>query len=113
MNNMHGLLLLVLVALLTGMGQLCFKSVALRCEPLLRKIVRPLFLLGVSLFLLCPILSSVAAKSVDYSVLYGMTALNYPVVLALSRVFMRERLDRCKIGGVAVIIAGLVVMLTG
>ena len=113
MSMSSGLLLLVVVAILTGFGQICFKKVAVRNGSLWQKATNPLFVLGVVLFVICPILSSLAASVIEYTILYGMTSLNYLVVLGLSRLIMKESLDVFKVSGVAVIVVGLLVMLSG
>ena len=108
-----GMLLLICVAIVTGLGQIFFKKVATRNEPLHRKLTQPLFLAGGVLFAIGPVLSALAASVIDYTVLYGMTSLNYLVVLVLARVVMGEPLDCYKVGGVATIVLGLVVMVSG
>ena len=113
MSVTGGLLLLMLVAMLTGIGQICFKKVAVRGISLWKKTVHPVFIFGALIFIVCPILSSLAATVIDYSILYGMTSLNYLVVLVLAHVIMKESLDVFKVSGVAVIVVGLLVMLSG
>ncbi len=105
-----GYLLLILVALLTALGQVCFKKVACAESTLFKKIFNPLFWCGGIFFVCGPILSSIAAKVVDFSILYAMTSLNFVVVLCFSHCFLKERIDWPKILGVCVIVFGLLIM---
>lgn len=105
-----GLGLLLTVSVLTAIGQICFKKVAVLEHKLLRKFLDPLFLVGAFLFVCCPVMSSLAAQAVDFSVMYAMTALNYVFVLLLSWTALKEKIDRPKVIGVVVIIVGVWVM---
>jgi len=98
-----GFVLLILVAVLTAFGQICFKKVAIQEISFFRKFLHPVFLLGVALFVCGPVLSSLAAQVVDFSVMYAMTSLNFIFVLALSQWILKEKIDWPKIVGVCVI----------
>lgn len=111
MNLAAGYGLSVGAALLTAAGQICFKKVAVTNSSYFQKFFQPLFCLGIVLFVCPPLLLSLAARVMEYSVLYAMTALNYVFILMLSRCFLGERIDWPKIVGVCVIILGLVVMM--
>lgn len=102
--------LLVCVAALAGIGNVCFKKVALLPVPFYKKLIRPLFILGGSIFAVCPIVSSWCAKYIDFSVMYAMTSLNFLFILIFSKFLLHEPLDRNKIIGVMMIVAGLLVM---
>jgi undecaprenyl phosphate-alpha-L-ara4N flippase subunit ArnE len=105
-----GFALLVLVSLLTAVGQICFKKAAVSRCPLWQKFMHPHFVVGVVLFLGCPVISSLAAKVVDFSLMYAMTSLNFVFVLLLSRWVLKEQVDWPKIAGVCTIVIGLLVM---
>ncbi len=81
--------------------------------PFLRKIIHPLFLTGGLLFGAGPVLTSLAAKVIDYSILYAFSSLNIVFVLFLSRWLLGERIDRPKMTGGAIIIIGLWIMVMG
>jgi drug/metabolite transporter (DMT)-like permease len=108
-----GFILLIIVALLTTVGQICFKRVALLESSFFRKFIHPVFLLGAFLFVCCPIISSLAAQVMDFSIMYAMTSLNFVFVLILSRWVLKEKVDWPKIVGVIVIVIGLLVMVSG
>lgn len=103
-------LLLVCVAALAGIGNVCFKKVALLPIPFCKKLIKPLFILGGLIFAVCPIVSSWCAKYIDFSIMYAMTSLNFLFILFFSKFLLREPLDRNKIIGVVMIVAGLLVM---
>ena len=105
------LLLLVVVALLAALGNLFFKKAALLPRKnLWRKMFSGYFILGAALFLVCPVISAFCARYTEFAVMYAMTALNFVFILLLSRCFLAEKIDRCKISGVCLIIAGIVLM---
>jgi len=105
-----GFVLLILATFLTAIGQICFKKTALLEASFFRKFLHPIFLLGGFLFVCCPVLSSLAAKVIDFSIMYAMTSLSFVFVLIFSRVILKERVDWPKIVGVSVVILGLLVM---
>lgn len=112
MTRTMGFGLLLLVAVLTSFGQICFKRVAVKELPLFQKFFHPVFLLGGFLFVCGPVLSSLAAQVVDFSILYALTSLNFVLVLFLSRWLLGERIDWPKIAGVVAIVVGLLIMVT-
>ena len=107
-----GFLLLLLVSMFTAVGQICFKKAAVSNISFVRKFMHPFFLTGVLFFICCPVISSLAAQVIDFSIMYAMTALNFVFVLLLSRIILKESIDWPKIVGVCVIIVGLLVMIT-
>lgn len=112
MTLFSGMLLMILASLLTAIGHICFKKVAIVDTTFLKKIFHPLFIMGATLFFLCPIMSLFAARVLDFSVLYGMTSLNFVFILLLSHYLLQETIDFPKISGVCVIIVGLLVMIS-
>ena len=107
MNYWTGMTLLALVAVLTGIGHICFKKVALRNLPLKQKLFAAPFLVGMTCFLMGPVLAILAAKAVPFSLLYAMTSLNFVFILIFSKWILNEPIDARKIVGVATIIVGL------
>jgi drug/metabolite transporter (DMT)-like permease len=103
---------LVLVAFLTGIGQVSFKIAALRDSTLFQKLTSPPFLIGLASFLAGPVLANLASQAVPFSLLYAMTSLNFVFILVLARGVLGEAVDARKIAGVATIVAGLVVMVS-
>lgn len=102
-------LLLVFVAGLAAMGQVCLKASARRRTGLMQNLCDWRFLTGIALFICCPLLSIVAARHVDFSLLYIMTALNFVFVLLFSKLVLREDIDRYKLTGTLIILAGVMI----
>ena len=61
-----GIALLVLVSVLTGIGHVCFKLVAIQDLSLWEKIFRPRFIAGTICFLCGPVLAILAARVVSF-----------------------------------------------
>jgi drug/metabolite transporter (DMT)-like permease len=112
MTLRFGFILLIVVSLLTAVGQVCFKKVAVQKSSFFRKFLHPVFLLGALLFVCCPVISSLVAQVMDFSILYTMTSLNFVFVLLLSRWILKEKFNWPKIVGVCVIIIGLLVIVS-
>lgn len=110
MNGLLGIGLLILVAVLTGIGHVCFKMVAIRDIALRQKLVAPKFLTGMACFLAGPVLAIIAARHVTFALLYAMTSLNFVFILLFSNWYLGEPIDRRKVCGVAIIIAGLILV---
>jgi undecaprenyl phosphate-alpha-L-ara4N flippase subunit ArnE len=110
MTLLLGFVLMALACALTAVGQVCFKKAAVLEASFFRKFSHPVFLLGAFLFVCCPVLSSLAAKVMDFSIMYAMTSLNFVFVLLLSRWILKEKIDWPKMVGIFVILIGLLVM---
>ena len=100
----------VVVAIFASFGHICFKTFALK-----NKTASPTSLLdghlalGITLFGSSVVLSIIALKFIDFSAFYSFTALNYLFISVLSKIFLKERLDRSKIIGNMIIIVGVLV----
>ena len=104
---------LVVVALLTASGHLLFKLAALGDRPWRRRLRDRRLLLGCALFAVAPVLTYLAARHLDFSVVYAVTALNFPCVTLLAWRVLREPVDRRKVLGMVGILAGLGIFLFG
>ncbi len=109
--NAFWLGVLVLVALLTAIGHLMFKLAAVGERRLRDRLRDPRFLVGCTCFGLAPVLTFLAARYLDYSIIYALTALNFPLVMLLSHLVLREPVDRTKLLAVGGILCGLGVFL--
>lgn len=105
--------LLVVIALLSATGHLMFKLAAVGERRLWDRLRDVRFLVGCAAFGIAPVLTFLAARHIDYSLLYAATALNFPLVMLLSRLILKEPLDRSKLLGVAGILFGLWVFVWG
>lgn len=111
MNYVTSLCLLTFVSILTAFGHLFTKQTAQKNLTMVKKFQQPRFIFGVGLFLLCPILSSIAAKHVDFTILYGMTALNFIFTFLMSFLFLGEKIDIHKIISICFIVSGLIMII--
>ena len=102
-------MLLILVAGLAAMGQVCLKASARRRNGLMKSLFDIRFLIGMALFISCPLLSIIAARHVDFSTLYIMTALNFAFAMLFSKLILGEAIDRYKMGGTLLILIGVVI----
>lgn len=105
------LAVLVLVALLSAAGHLLFKQTAVLGLGWRAKLQQPRFLLGCVFFGVAPVLTYLAARHLDFSIIFAATALNFPFVMILARVFLGEPLDRAKVVGVCGIVLGLLLFI--
>ncbi|GEM_PF-1597241 len=113
MNVPTGYALLIAATMLTAAGQICFKITARKESSIWRNLLHPTFLLGGALFTAAPVLTSLAARTIDYSILYGMSSLSMLFVLPLAHWLLDERIDWPKWAGVCTIMIGLTIMVSG
>jgi len=100
----------VAVAIFTSFGHICFKTFALKNKTALpASLLDRHFALGIMLFGSSVILSIIALKFIDFSAFYSFTALNYLFISVLSKIYLKERLDKSKIIGNMIIIVGILV----
>lgn len=66
------------------------------------------FILAVFLYLIATILTIPAMKGNDLSIIYPMTATSYIWVAIFSRIFLKERVRKTTVIGIALIILGVV-----
>lgn len=109
--NFIWLILLVVVALLTAVGHVLFKLAAVGDRPLRDRLLDPRFLAGCAIFGVAPVLTFLAARHVEFSLLYAITALNFPFVMLLAHWVLKEPVDRAKLLGVGGILVGLGIFL--
>jgi len=65
--------------------------------------------MGVFLFGTSVVLTIVSLRVIDFSAFYSFTALNYLFISVLSKTFLGENLDREKVLGNTIIVAGILV----
>ena len=96
-----GVLLVLLAAFIEGLAQVCLKVGA-------RSLSRPRswMALGVALFVIEILLYTGGLRSLDVSVAYPLSALNYAVVVAASALFLKERGGLKRWCGVALVVLG-------
>ncbi len=109
--NLPWIALLVAVALLTAVGHVMFKLAAVGERELKNRLLDVRFLIGCVVFAVSPVLTFLAARHLDFSIIYAVTALNFPFVMIMAGLILREPVDRAKVLGVTGILIGLGVFL--
>ena len=70
----------------------------------------PRIYLGGCFYLAGAVLNILLLRRLPYSILYPMTALTYVWSMALSAAFLGERITRRKLAGVALVLAGVLIL---
>ena len=100
----------VIVAIFASFGHICFKTFALKHKTAFPALLMDRHLIfGSAFFGTSVILSIIALKFIDFSSFYSFTALNYLFISVLSKVYLKERIDKSKIIGNVIIIFGILV----
>jgi drug/metabolite transporter (DMT)-like permease len=102
-------LAVVLVILAMGFGQIMLKQGSAKKKNWLRSFFHPYTLLGYGLYMLVPIGSIYALQSIYLKNLNAWTGLVYIFVVVLSRIILKERVNRLMILGCILIAAGVFV----
>jgi small multidrug resistance pump len=66
-------------------------------------------LISIFLFLLVPVLSIITMRVIDFSNFYSFTALSYFFIMLFSWCILREDIDRLRIAGNILVIAGVII----
>lgn len=102
--------LAVAACLFASLGQVCLKIFAVKVRtPTLASFFNIHLAFGVPLFITSAILGIIALRVLDFSVYYSVTVLNYLFISAFSKKLLKEEIDKRKIIGNLMIIAGLIV----
>ena len=111
MTEFNARLIALFAALLTATAQLLLKkgAGASHGRHALRLWVNPWMASGYGVFLLVVYLNTVAMRVLDYKWAVLLGSLTYLAVNLLARVFLRERLNRLQLAGMALILAGMLV----
>ncbi len=100
----------VIVAIFASIGHICFKKFALKCKTAFPALLMDRHLIsGSAFFGTSVILSIIALKFIDFSSFYSFTALNYLFISVLSKIYLKEQIDRSKIIGIVIIAIGILV----
>lgn len=108
-------LLMILMCLFTGAGQILVKTGIRRQEAKglalrqLRYWGQPLFFAGGALVLAAPILYMQVLSRLGLTGAFGLNGLSYPLIYGLSLLFLRERGSWRQTAGVLIIFAGIAV----
>lgn len=101
-------LLMILVAILTAIGQILIKKISLKKYPdkrnIILKLVFPTLVFGI-----CALLSYYITSHVPFSKFYSFTALNYVFIIYFAYRAFNDRLDIYKISGISLIVVGIII----
>jgi len=104
--------LAVIIQFLVALAQVILKMGAVRVDfkkPLLHNFRNKYLLISIFLFLLVPVLSIIAMRVMDFSNFYSFTALSYFFVMLFSWKVLKEDIDRLRVLGNILVIAGVVI----
>jgi len=104
--------LAVLVQFLVALAQVNLKIGAIKVnfkKPLIYNLKNKYLLVSIFLFLFVPILSIITMRVIDFSVFYSFTALNYFFIMLFAWKILKEDIDKWRIVGNFLVIAGVIV----
>ncbi len=104
--------LAVIVQFLVALAQVILKIGARGVDlkkPIVCNLKNKYLLLSIFLFLLVPVISIITMRVIDFSNFYSFTALSYFFIMIFSWVILKEDIDRLRIIGNLLVIAGVVI----
>ena len=103
-------LLAACASFLASLGHISFKLFAVkRVAAFSGRLPHRELVLGSTFFGAGIVLGIYVLRFIDFSVFYSFTALNYLFISVLSKLILREQVDRLKIGGSVVIVIGILI----
>ncbi len=111
---LHSILLVFLASFIGSFGAVFLKFGAGRLHRDIRTIIYNWRLaVGIALYLLSFVFYYIGLREGELSVLYPMVSLGYIWTLVWSRMFFKEPISQRKVAGLALIIAGIIVLNLG
>ena len=104
--------LAVIIQLIVALAQVILKIGARQVDfksPLVSNFKNKYLLISIFLFILVPVLSIITMRVIDFSNFYSFTALSYFFIMLFSWKVLKEDIDRLRIIGNILVIAGVVV----
>ncbi|MEA2016422.1 MAG: EamA family transporter [Actinomycetota bacterium] len=104
--------LAVIVQFLVALAQVILKIGAKGVDfkkPIFYNLKNKYLLLSIFLFLLVPVISVITMRVIDFSNFYSFTALGYFFIMVFSWKVLKEDIDKLRIIGNILVIAGVVV----
>lgn len=118
--TMHGFLLIVISVTLSAFGQVSFKigvdrsTAAAGSESafggILGMVLSPMVLVGLALYAVGTVFWLLALKHLDLSLAYPFVAISFIVVVAIGVLGLGEPFNTVKLAGLALIVAGILVL---
>lgn len=104
--------LAILIQFLVALAQVVLKIGATKVnfkEPLMHNIKNKHLAISIFLFLIVPVLSVITMRVIDFSDFYSYTALSYFFIMLFSWKILKEDIDKLRIIGNILVIAGVIV----
>lgn len=104
--------LAILIQFLVALSQVILKIGATKVnlkKPLVYNLKNKHLLTSIFLFLLVPVLSVITMRVIDFSDFYSFTALSYFFIMLFSWKILKEDIDRLRIIGNLLVIAGVII----
>jgi drug/metabolite transporter (DMT)-like permease len=106
------ILLAVAAQFVVAFAQVILKIGARQADlknPIIHNLKNRFILASIFLFMLVPVLSIVSMRVIDFSDFYSFTALSYFFIMIFSWKVLKEDIDRSRIIGNILVIAGVVI----
>ena len=106
------ILLAVAAQFIVALAQVILKIGARQTDfkdPIIHSLKNRFILSSIFLFILVPVLSIVSMRVIDFSDFYSFTALSYFFIMFFSWKVLKEDIDRSRIIGNILVIAGVVI----
>ncbi|MFC1727908.1 EamA family transporter [Nanoarchaeota archaeon] len=108
MNYLGSIVLAIISSMLAALGQLSLKLGSRDLKRRLSHLIKNYFLLiGLLFYGLSSIVFIIALRGHELTVLYPIAALNYVWVSLLAIKYLKERMNKYKWGGIALILIGV------
>lgn len=104
--------LAIAIQFLIALAQVILKMGAVRLDlkkPFLYNLKNKYLIISVFLFLLVPILSIITMRVLDFSNFYSFTALSYFFIMLFSWRILKEDIDKLRVIGNVLVIAGVII----
>ena len=111
MNGTIVVMVMMLSSFLAALGQVSLKIGSMRLNKSIASMMKNFaFLAGVFLYGFSSILCIIALKGGELTVLYPVASLNYVWVSLLSMKYLKEKMNKYKWGGIALIMVGVILI---
>lgn len=107
--NSQFLFIILLFTLLGSYGSFCFKKAANQTE-ILKIIVSPMLYIGGGFYLVSMILNIYILKYMPYNIVFPLTSITYIWTLIFSKIFLKEKITKRKLVGIALLCLGAICM---
>ncbi len=104
------ILIILSMTLFGAVGSLFLKRAADSMTSVFSLAVNPNFYIGVVLFCLGAVINIIGLRYVPYSILFPIKSLSYVWTIIIAKIFLKEKLTKYKIAGVAFLLLGVAIL---